>query len=151
MSTQALTQDTVTNVELRNTHTQTLMLVFIVLILRRISRFRDITHLFLRYTHIRCANTPTTTQTAELSPTVQVFFCFFFRVTVAVTYCKSCEHSCERQGEWREVLREALMKQKRGGQDRWRRRYASSSWVLAFGSHSRRWLMQTSHCQIVSF
>lgn len=21
----------------------------------------------------------------------------------------------------------------------------------AFGSHSRRWLMQTSHCQIVSF
>lgn len=29
-----------------------------------------------------------------------------------------------------ELLKEALIKQKRGGQDRWRRRYALSSWVL---------------------
>lgn len=50
------------------------MLVLLVLILRRISGFRDITRLFLRYTRIHCANTPTPTQTAELSPTVQVFF-----------------------------------------------------------------------------
>lgn len=47
-------------------------------------------------------------------------------------YWKSCQHSEKlwKIKQWGELLKEALIKQKRGGQDRWRRRYALSSWVL---------------------
>lgn len=120
-----------------------------VLIFIRISRFWDVTHLFLHYTCINCTNTPTQTQTAERSPTIQVALrdSNSHKSTVNLVsteiIIKDKEMMRISEGSFHKT------EERRAGQMEEAVCFVQLS--TAFGSHSRRWLMQTWRCQILSF
>lgn len=110
--------------------------VFSVLILMRISRLNA--HLFLRYT-----NTPTLTQTAELSPTIQVFLSITNSHKSTVNLVSAVIAFMKDRAMMRisERSLDKITEEKRAGQ------MEQAVWFVqlstAFGSHSRRWLIQT--------